>query len=350
MILYLPVARVALVPTPDIVTSRAHSGNSRFCWSAQPAAGTILNVMNLAVIANPYAGRGRVRDFLRSFLPDVEKSGRKLMYYTSERPGHATELAREAAKSADAVCIIGGDGTVHEVVNGLMPDPVPIVVIPSGSGDDFAKLVTCPRTAAELFDVVDQGLGVRLDVLDCGVRYCVNSVGLGFEAQVTKNSRSITRLKGLPLYLLAVAKAMAEFHCPEMTVTADDGKCFTGPRLLVSLGNGVSAGGGFYLTPDAIPDDGLIDLCLVEKMGRLRMMGLLPLSLKGTHTTRPQVTMYRTRALRVECPEPIHMHIDGEYMGDDFSSLEFTVRDRCLPVLCKQEPPGLYSKPEQKLL
>ncbi len=306
--------------------------------------------MKLAVIANPYAGRGRVRDFLRIFLPEAEATGRELLFYTSERPGHATELAREAAGAADAVCIIGGDGTVHEVVNGLMPDPIPIVVIPSGSGDDFAKLVSCPRTAAELFAVVDRGLGVRLDVLDCGVRYCVNSVGLGFEAQVTKNSRSIKRLKGLPLYLLAVAKAMAEFHCPEMTVTADDGKRFTGPRLLVSVGNGVSAGGGFYLTPDAVPDDGLIDICVVEKMGRLRMMGLLPLSLKGTHTSRPQVSMYRTRALNVECPEPIHMHIDGEYMGDDFSSLDFTVLDRQLPVLCKLEPPGLYSQPVQKLL
>jgi YegS/Rv2252/BmrU family lipid kinase len=306
--------------------------------------------MKLAVIANPCAGRGRVRKFLRSFLPEAKASGRNIMIYTSKRAGHATELAREAAGSCDAVCVIGGDGTVHEVVNGLMPEPVPMVVIPSGSGDDFAKLVNCPRSAAEMFAVVDSGTGVKLDVIDCGVRYCANSVGLGFEAQVTRNSRSIKRLKGLPLYLLAVAKALAEFHNPVLSVFSDDGRHFGGPRLLVSVGNGVSAGGGFYLTPDASPDDGLIDVCLVEKMGRLRMLGLLPLSLKGTHTEKPPVTMLRTRALRVECDEPLHVHIDGEYMGDDFRSLGFTVLDRRLPVLCRPGPPAVYSQEIHRLL
>jgi YegS/Rv2252/BmrU family lipid kinase len=306
--------------------------------------------MKLTVIANPYAGRGRVQDFLGPFVTRAEAMGRRIDLELTQRPGHAVELARSAAATADAICVVGGDGTVHEVANGLLPNPVPMVVIPCGSGDDFARLVGCPRNAEELFAVVEDGVGVELDVLDCGERYCVNSCGLGFEAQVTKNSRSIQRLKGLPLYLLALGKALVEFNCPELKITLENGDVISGERLLVSVGNGISAGGGFFLTPDAVPDDGLIDLCVVEKMGRVKMMGLLPLSLKGTHTTRREVDMRRTRSLTVESKGPLHFHIDGEYLGDERRSISFELLERRLPVLCKKDSPGRFSQTPRKLL
>ena len=306
--------------------------------------------MKLTVIANPYAGRGRVKPFLRSFLSSAEAAGQDLDFVLTEAPGHAIELGRRVVDSTDAVCVIGGDGTVHEVVNGLMPNPVPIVVIPSGSGDDFAKIVGCPRSFEELVSVVSDGVGVRLDVVDCGFRYSVNSCGLGFEAQVTRNSRSIRYLKGLPLYLLAVAKAMANFSCPRLTIKFDGGEVFRGERLLVSVGNGVSAGGGFFLTPDAVPDDGLIDVCMVDKMGRAKMLQLLPLSLKGTHTGRPEVTMGRTRSLTVTSDGPLHVHIDGEYLGDERREISFSILDRRLPVLCRKDVLGRFSQSLEQIL
>jgi YegS/Rv2252/BmrU family lipid kinase len=306
--------------------------------------------MKLTVIANPIAGRGRVKNAADSVLSAARATGRELDFQWTDGPGHAIELARLAKEGADVVCALGGDGTVHEVANGLMPDPIPMVVIPCGSGDDFAKLVGCPRSPEELFDVLDDGLGVRLDVVATGVRYCVNSCGLGFEAQVTKNSRSIKRLKGLPLYLLAVGKALAEFGCPRVVITLDDGEKIAGEKLLVSVGNGISAGGGFYLTPDAVPDDGMIDVCVVEKMGRVRMLGLLPLSLKGSHTSRPQVTMRRTRSLTVESEGPLHVHIDGEYLGDENRAITFTVLDRRLPVLCRKDQPVVCSQTLSRII
>jgi diacylglycerol kinase (ATP) len=302
--------------------------------------------MKLVAIVNPHAGRGRTRrlfDRLQTRLDRVE-------VFQTAGPGHATELGREAAEAADVVCIVGGDGTVHEVVNGLMPSPVPIVVVPAGSGNDFARLVGCPQSADELFRVIDEGFGARLDVIDCGIRFCVNSVGLGFEAQVTRESRAIRRLKGLPLYLLAVARALASFSCPEMTIRLTDGETHSGPHLLVSVGNGVSAGGGFFLTPDARPDDGLIDACVVEGMGRLRMLRLLPLSLKGTHVNSPEVTMRRTPSVAIECAGPLPLHIDGEYMGDETRSIRFSVLPAILPVLCKKEAPTRLSRRLEKIL
>lgn len=306
--------------------------------------------MKLTFIANPYAGRGRTEKLFAAFRARAEAMGKELAFRWTSAPGHAVEIAREAARRCDVVCVVGGDGTVHEVVNGLMPDPVPIVVIPSGSGNDFARLVGCPGTPEELFRVVEDGIGARLDVIDCGVRYCANSCGLGFEALVTKQSRSIRRLKGLPLYLLAVAKALFYYECPSMKLTLSGGEVIEGERLLVSVGNGVSAGGGFFLTPDARPDDGLIDVCVVDKMSRSRMLGILPLALKGRHTEKREVEMYRVASLAVESERPLHLHIDGEYIGADNRSLSFSILERRLPVLCMKEKPVRLSRRLEKIL
>lgn len=306
--------------------------------------------MKLTFIANPYAGRGRTEKLFAAFRARAEAMGKELAFRWTSAPGHAVEIAREAARRCDVVCVVGGDGTVHEVVNGLMPDPVPIVVIPSGSGNDFARLVGCPGTPEELFGVVEDGIGARLDVIDCGVRYCANSCGLGFEALVTKQSRSIRRLKGLPLYLLAVVKALFYYECPSMKLTLSGGEVIEGERLLVSVGNGVSAGGGFFLTPDARPDDGLIDVCVVDKMSRSRMLGILPLALKGRHAEKREVEMYRVASLAVESERPLHLHIDGEYIGADNRSLSFSILERRLPVLCMKEKPVRLSRPLEKIL
>jgi len=306
--------------------------------------------MRLTVIANPYAGRGRTKKFVETFRSRAAALGKNLDVQWTSGPGHAVELARSARNNCDVVCAVGGDGTVHEVCNGLLPDPVPFVAVPSGSGNDFARLLGCPRTPEELFSVLDDGIGARLDVVDCGIRYSVNSCGLGFEALVTKNSRSIRYLGGLPLYLLAVAKALVSFRCPVMKHTLPGGETFEEERLLISVGNGVSAGGGFFLTPDARPDDGLLDVCVVDKMRRGRILKLLPLSLKGEHTNKAGVTMLRVKSLTVACGGPLHCHIDGEYTGDSHNPISFTVLERRLPVLCMKNEPTRLLHPLEKIL
>jgi YegS/Rv2252/BmrU family lipid kinase len=284
--------------------------------------------MRVTYIANPRAGRGRTDAFLTRHGGDIEE---RVLW--TEAPGHGVELARQARAESDVVCAVGGDGTVHEVVNGLMPDPVPFVVMPAGSGNDFAGMFPFPRTPAELDAVLTAGMGARIDVLECGERYCVNSSGLGFEAAVTRESLSITRLRGLPLYLTAAMRALASFDCPPMTLELADGEKIEGERLMVSVGNGVSAGGGFHLTPDALPDDGLIDLCVVARIGRARVLRLLPGAIKGRHTGAAPVTMRRTQSVTISAERPFHVHVDGEYLGETRGPMHFRVIPRCLPVL-----------------
>jgi diacylglycerol kinase (ATP) len=157
------------------------------------------------------------------------------------RTGHAADLARSAATTSQVICAFGGDGTVSEVVNGLMPRPVPMVVVPTGSGNDFASLMKCPRTPEELAQVIADGMGTRFDVIDCGDRYCANSIGIGFEALVTYHSLSITKLRGLPLYLLAVFKALRSPGSIHYRLAVDGREAATGEFLLISVGNGPRA-------------------------------------------------------------------------------------------------------------
>lgn len=273
--------------------------------------------------------------------------GDSTLLWTGE-PGHATALARQAARDADVVCAVGGDGTVSEVVNGLMPDPVPIVVVPTGSGNDFASLVPSPRTGPELAAVLADGVGHRLDVIDCGDRYCANSVGIGFEALVTANSLNIRHLRGLPLYLLAVLKALAAYESNHFTLTLDD-RIVEGDFLLVSAANGPRAGGGFYLNPAASATDGMIDVCVADRMSRARMLSILPLTLRGAHVGRPGIRIFRAARVEVAAATPYPIHVDGEYLGRRAKPLSMSVLPRVLAVLCRKDG-GRGAAPPEKIL
>jgi YegS/Rv2252/BmrU family lipid kinase len=293
--------------------------------------------MRVAILANPYAGRGRTRSFGEQFKSELEALGLSITFKWTTKPVEGIGIARDMAGSHDILCVIGGDGTVHEAVNGLMPNPIPLVVVPSGSGNDFSKLLPCPRTARELLETIESGLGTRLDVLDTGVRYCINSIGIGFEALVTRHSRSIRRLSGVPLYLTAVFKALLSYDSPDLAIELPGGERITGPRLLVSVGNGICAGGGFYLTPDALPDDGRLELCIVEELSRRRILSLLPKAMNGSHTDKPGVVMRTAPAVKISSTVTYHLHIDGEYLGEKKWQLPIKILNKSLPVLCRPD-------------
>ncbi len=303
--------------------------------------------MRISFIANPTAGRGRTRAAVERYARAVRGDSRFLW---TQGPGHARELAREAARDSDAVCAFGGDGTVHEVVNGLMPNPVPMVVVPTGSGNDFASLIDCPRSPEDLARMLDDGTGLRVDVLDCGDRYCANSIGIGFEALVTYHSLAIRNMRGLPLYLTAVIKALAQYESNRFTLEFDGARRVEGEFLLVSVGNGVRAGGGFYLNPGAFPDDGRLDVCTAERMPRARMLMILPSTIRGKHVGKRGIAVHHGARLRVSAERPFPIHIDGEYLGRRETPLEVAIIPRALPVLSRAHGRARHSHPMERIL
>jgi YegS/Rv2252/BmrU family lipid kinase len=303
--------------------------------------------MRISFIANHTAGRGRTRAVVETYARAV--SGEAELLWT-QGPGHARDLARDAAARGGVVCAVGGDGTVSEVVNGLMPNPVPLVVVPTGSGNDFASLVDCPRSPAQLERVIADGMGLHLDVIDCGERYCANSIGIGFEAMVTYHSLSIRNLRGLPLYLAAVFKALRSLERIRYRIEVDGRETVHDELLLISVGNGPRAGGGFYINPRATPVDGLIDVCAARRMSRLRLLSILPFAISGAHVTKRGIELYRGEAITISSDRPFPIHIDGEHLGRRDTPLRLRILKRCLPVLCRHGGRILKSQPLERLL
>ena len=296
--------------------------------------------MKIAVIVNPNAGRaGRRRDDA-SFRRAVESLGGSVEFYYTKERGDAARIASKLPDDIDAVGVVGGDGTVHETANGLLPRMIPLFVIPCGAGNDLASLVACPRTPEELAGVLDDGMGASLDVLRFGDRYCVNSAGLGFEGMVNRYSQTISRVRGHARYMIALFKSLKNHVCPHFEITASSGETISGRRLLVSVGNGHRTGGAFYMNPDAVPDDGVLDVCVIDPMSRVRMLGLLPRSFNGSHPAHPKVRMLRAESISIASDGWYPMHIDGEYHDGRAERLDISVVPGALRVLCKRSGPN----------
>jgi len=295
--------------------------------------------MSDVYIVNPRAGRGagaRLADELPARLRARGLAGE---IHATDAPRAGVRLAKEAAESgARTVVAVGGDGTAHEVVNGLADagSDARFGLVPVGSGNDLALALGIPPDVDAALAILAGGCESRIDLGHFGDGWFANSLGLGFEAQVTIESRRIQKLRGFAIYLWAVVKALRKLRCPELSVRADD-RVLEGRRLLLCVGNGPRVGGGFRLTPDARPADGVFDVCVAGAMGRLGVLRTLPKSLDGTHTRHPLISMLRARTIEIESPDGFPFHADGEVIDEARHHLKIELRPRALRVLVSEE-------------
>jgi YegS/Rv2252/BmrU family lipid kinase len=295
------------------------------------------------VILNPTAGRGygaRAEPELRRWL---NAEGVDFDLVRTEGPWHAAELAKCAADDGFQTIVgAGGDGTANEVINGLMTASQNgatqrMGVVPAGSGSDFASGIglpldlreACRRIACEQVKTIDLG---RVTIPGEEPRYFGNVVGVGFDGAVVIETLKMKRLRGLPLYLLAVLKTIfLNFEPPLMTISYN-GQQMELPATLVSVANGPREGGGFVIAPNARPDDGLLDLCIAREVSRLTMLRLLPHFLRGTHTDLDPITMDQTEAVTISSPDGLVAHIDGEVLCTDAPQIRCEILPDVLEV------------------
>ncbi|NCF66661.1 MAG: YegS/Rv2252/BmrU family lipid kinase [Chloroflexi bacterium] len=280
--------------------------------------------MRVKVILNPCADLGR--GFQQKKL--IETEGEKwsgLDLTVTDRPGHARKLARlAAAEGYDVVVAAGGDGTVHEVVNGLKDDGdsgVKLGVIPVGSGNDFAYAMNIPEEVPLAVERIFQGRSCPIDLAevvdDRGINILFgNNLGVGFDANVVIRVRAVKRLHGFPRYFWGVLKTLALDFRPFQFQMRFDDESLAQDVLFVAFGLGARHGGGFMLTPNAQNDDNLIDTCTVRPMNQLMALFLLNSAVHGTHVEKPQVTMRQSRQIEISCSEPLPVHIDGEVFAN----------------------------------
>jgi YegS/Rv2252/BmrU family lipid kinase len=219
------------------------------------------------------------------------------------------------------VVAAGGDGTAHEVVNGLMHadgNVTRLGVIPVGTGNDLAFGLGIPlgdleAAVSRLFHGRHRSLDLGLIKDDSGrSAYFHNNVGIGTDAIVVMRTEAISGLKGFPLYLAAVFQTIA-FHFRTLGLDLQfDGVPVAQKALLVAIGIGPRHGGGFFLTPDAVSNDNLLDSCTAKPMGRLTMLALVLRSLKGHHIHSHRVSMRKSSRISVVSDAALPIHVDGE--------------------------------------
>ena len=276
--------------------------------------------MRALIILNPAADHGRALKLKEQLLVWGNRYA-DLDLWLTERRGHERELAERAVKAGyELIIAAGGDGTVHHVVNGLVHGGQPratLGIIPIGSGNDFAyglNLLVKPKRAVETIFTGERRLVdlARLED-DRGLyKMVTNSIGIGFDATVTIESQNITRVHGFAMYTLAALRTIALYYqTPRLQVHFDD-ELVNQQALLLAIGLGPRAGGGFFLTPDARHDDHLLDSCLVNPVGRLTMLWMLPKVMRGTHITSRHVSMRRSEYLDVRSDGDLPIHVDGE--------------------------------------
>lgn len=295
------------------------------------------------VILNPAAGRGygaRVEPRLRRLL---KAQGLEFDLIRTEGPWHAAELAEHAAKDGfSSVVAVGGDGTANEVINGLMAastdgDAPALGVIPAGSGSDFANTIEVPTDLRDACRRLADGRNRTIDVgrvrVDGGrPRYFGNVVGIGFDGAVLVETLKIKRLRGTLLYLLAVLKTiLLNFEAPLTKVMYDDQEMVLS-AMMIAVTNGPREGGGFFVAPQAEPDDGLFDLCIAREASRLTILRLIPHFLRGTHIDNELITMARARHVEVSSSEGLIAHVDGEVLCTRGHRIECDILPRRLQV------------------
>lgn len=289
------------------------------------------------LILNPAAGGGRARrveSVIRRALDTTDHSDVELAL--TEHPGHAERLAAEAAESGYArVVAVGGDGTVNEVVNGLLrsPGPPPLGVVPVGTGNDFARTLGLPKSTADALELALAGTSTRsVDAGRCGERYFLNVAGLGYDARVAATAARLPgalRIGPLPFVTAALIELLRHTSYPlEISL---DGRTLHRRSLMVAIANGQYYAGGMMIAPGASLEDGLLDVCIAGDVGRLEVLGLLPQVFSGGHVRHPKVEMYRARSVRVEGPSGVLVEVDGEVTGT--LPAELSVRPAALNVV-----------------
>jgi YegS/Rv2252/BmrU family lipid kinase len=301
------------------------------------------------VILNPASNGGDGATAIGPLKRKLSDRGLNFDLRMTEGAGHAEELALQAAREeVGRILVVGGDGTVHEVVNGILGADFAapaLAILPVGTGNDFFRMVG-PLSKPDLaLDLLQTGTVRWFDVgrvrFGSECRFFVNLLGVGIDVEILRRRGRFRKLPGLSQYLAALASALTTFRPQPFRVSMDTGEKPGGRQvveertILAALTVGPSVGGGFILNPDASPFDGFLDLFFVRALGIFKIARYITRVLRGSRLEVPEVLQRTiTRAVIERSDgEPFFFELDGECMPEPEQSLEIDVCRGKLPVL-----------------
>lgn len=292
--------------------------------------------MKFLFIANPIAGRGRTKKVIKKIKNFCVDRNIDHKIIETTRRGEISEIFQKYKDEFDRVIVVGGDGTCHELINSNMFNQKIIGVLPTGSGNDFAFTLGLTKNLYRDLQTL-----ISHKTLDLDVGYAeltefsgkkisflfANSIGIGFDAEVANTVKKIKFIRGIFLYLLGVFKTLINYRFRKLNINSKEVN-LTEPLFMISIGNGKTAGGGFKLTPLANPIDGFIDVCIVKKISKLKVLQILPFAIFGKHITNKAVLYFQTKELYITSEDPIYVHADGEIRSDQMKSIKIVLLNR----------------------
>ena len=305
---------------------------------------------NFILIANPISGKGHARNVAEQAYTALTESGAQGQLTFTSASGDAKRFAQEAASDGiRSVIACGGDGTLHEVVNGIATVPdVTLGVLPCGRGNDFAAAIGLPLKPEAAIATLVSGTPIRVDLGCCynsGQPSTISSVGAsstrdsdnrqpttdnyfttiatcGYDTEVSRRAAKGTPLfAGTASYAYAAVETLFYYEPPFVRLEGDFG-VHEGPILLAATGITNRYGGGFQIVPNARIDDGLFDVCIIRPVSSLTVLRLMVTLFWGGHVSHPAVSLHQTRTLTIETDPPILLYADGEPMCETPATIE----------------------------
>jgi diacylglycerol kinase (ATP) len=287
--------------------------------------------VRVLVIANPIAGGGRACGKTEALRRALSARGHEVEVFLTARGGDAALRARRIDGHLDRIVVVGGDGTLNEVLNGLVdPGRVPIAQLPTGTANMLGHELGLPGDPREAAAMVEGGEVRRLDMGRMGERRFLMVASAGFDAMVTRHlgERRSGRL-GYRGYAKPILRVLADYEPPSLTVNLDDGPDLACQALIAS--NLRNYGGLFRVSDDARPDSGLLHVCVIENAS-IRSLGAIALAGATRSFARSSRVDYRTaKNVRIEAATPCPVEVDGDHAGS--APIEVDLVPAAIPVV-----------------
>jgi YegS/Rv2252/BmrU family lipid kinase len=289
-------------------------------------------------IINPNAGFRRDKRYLYDL---IRRRCRGLNFKIAHThgPGDATRMAQQAVDEGYTIVVaVGGDGTVNETASGLVGSETALAVIPRGSGNGLARSLNIPLQAAKALEILRTGQPYRIDVGRAAHRYFFVVAGVGFDASVGSKFNTASWRGPLPYFYLA-AREFANYHPEPLRLRLED-KVLEITPFLVTVANTQQYGNGAVIAPHARPDDGILEVCVVNPMTFAEFALYAPKLFNGKADTIPLITYYRSKVAAIEKAGNVLFHVDGEAQTAE-SPVEISVLPQALKVIV----PATYGTP-----
>lgn len=275
------------------------------------------------IISNPESGKGRANRILHEFIEFLGMRNADFVVYETQQQRDFEGIRHmvETAKP-DILSIIGGDGTIQNVINAIPDFSLPIHCLPGGTGNDLVNTFGCGKNYRKGFETIFSDKTRDLDMGICNGELFINGLGIGFDGEIVKRTQKKSMFL-LPLawkYQLAVWRGVVGYREFKGDVEVDDPK-YPDKHLMIAVANGIAYGGGFKVAPEAIPDDGMLDVISISNVPPYKRITNLPKVKKGKHMDLPYITSHQTTGLTIKTNKQTAAHLDGEY----FEAQEFVI-------------------------